>query len=192
MLDMSLNLASHLWPSWSTLDIYFLFDQMPRSLLTQAFHDCCRMWFSSAQANAGHNCCIPHRLYASAFWNSTELMAQWAPAGCMGADLEAINGDSKGKHRAKCQLWWLHWHNITSGQESQITKINNLIISYSNHAAWSSGSYCSFISPVCWCIPIRGGRCIENRVSQSSRSPTNVNLSFNVYHSLYVTLQRII
>lgn len=92
--------------------------------------------------------------FPSLFWNSIKLVIQWAPAGCMGGDFEAINGDSKGKHSAKCQLWWLRCHNIISGRETQITKINNLIISYSNHAGSRSGSYCSFISLVCWCIPI--------------------------------------
>lgn len=101
-----------------------------------------------------HNCCIFDKLYPSLFWNSIKLMIQRAPVRCMGGDFEAINEDSKGKHSAKCQLWWLCCHNIISGRETQITKINNLIISYSNHAGSRSGSYCSFISLVCWCIPI--------------------------------------
>lgn len=142
------------------LNTYFTVIHTPYALhplpfyhIYTVFHVCNAMWLFSCTGE-DHNCCILDKLYPSLFWNSTKLMTQWAPAGCMGGDLEAINGDSKGKHSAKCQLWWLHCHNITSGRETQITKINNLIISYSNHAESRSGSYCSFISLVCWCIPI--------------------------------------
>lgn len=113
--------------------------------------------------------CIHHFFFF--FRNGIKPVTQWAPAGCMGGDFEAINGDSKGKHSAKCQPWWLRCHNIISGRQTQITKINNLIISYSNHAVWRPGSYCSFISLVCWCIPItasRAGGCIENTVIQKN------------------------
>lgn len=102
--------------------------------------------------SCGRNCCIFDKLQP--FWNSIMSVRQWAPAGCMGGNFEAINGDSKGKHSAKCQLCWLDCDNIISRRETQITKINNLIISYSNHAGKRSGSYCSFMSLVCWCIPI--------------------------------------
>ena len=124
-----------------------------------------------------HNCCIFDKLYPSFFFFffppkiGIKPVTQWAPAGCMGGDFEAINGDSKGKHSAKCQPWWLRCHNIISGRQTQITKINNLIISYSNHAVSRPGSYCSFISLVCWCIPItasRAGGCIGNTVIQRS------------------------
>lgn len=65
--------------------------------------------------DSNHSCCIFDKLHPSLLQNSIKLMIQWAPAGCMGGDFEAINGDSKGKHSAKCQLWWLRCHNITSG-----------------------------------------------------------------------------
>lgn len=65
--------------------------------------------------DTNHSCCIFDKLHPSLHQNSIKMMIQWAPAGCMGGDFEAINGDSKGKHSAKCQLWWLRCHNITSG-----------------------------------------------------------------------------
>lgn len=65
--------------------------------------------------DTNHSCCIFDKLHPSLLQNSIKPMIQWAPAGCMGGDFEAINGDSKGKHSAKCQLWWLRCHNITSG-----------------------------------------------------------------------------
>lgn len=137
------------------------------------FRDCEATQLFSA-LGTDHNCCIFDKLYPSFFFffrNGIKPVTQWAPAGCMGGDFEAINGDSKGKHSAKCQPWWLRCHNIISGRQTQITKINNLIISYSNHAVWRPGSYCSFISLVCWCIPItasRAGGCIENTVIQKN------------------------
>lgn len=106
-------------------------------------------------AGANRNCCIFDKLHQSPKIAFKSQATQWASAGCIrGGDSEAINGDSRGKHSAKCQRCWLRRYNIISRRETRITQINNLIISNSNHAGRRSGSYCSFMSLVCWCIPI--------------------------------------
>lgn len=118
------------------------------------FHDCGAAWLFP-HAGANRNCCIFDKLHQSPKTAFKNQATQWAPAGCIrGGDSEAINGDSGGKHSAKCQRCWLQRYNIISRRETQITQINNLIISNSNHAGRRSGSYCSFMSLVSWCIPI--------------------------------------
>ena len=53
---------------------------------------------------------------------------------------------------------------------TQITQINNLIISHSNHTALQPGSYCTSVSPVCPRVPISSqqlaGRVEDNKPTQ--------------------------
>lgn len=93
--------------------------------------------------------------------------------------LEAINADGKGKHSAKCQRWWLRYRGITSRRETQITRINNLIISYSNHGGevWILLQF-HIPGVLMYSNQQSGaGRCIENTVIQrSSGWTTTVSL----------------
>lgn len=105
------------------------------------------------RAGANRNCCIFDKLHQSPKIAFKSQATQWVPAGCIrGGDSEAINGDSGGKHSAKCQRCWLRLYNIISRRQTRITQINNLIISNSNHA---EGGGLDLIAVSCpWCADV--------------------------------------